>query len=346
MKNIIAIHCTIEEEEKEEGNKQQPDSMKIINAIHCPVCKQIINAQPLLAKDYTVSGETFSIFKCDNCQYGFTHPQPNPNDIGKYYGSPDYSPHANYVKNAVDVLYNIARIFNVKNKVKLVKTFAKAQDHIHIADIGCGNGHFLQQCKKNGMIVQGVEVNHNAIYNTEQKIKQKVFQSVDQLVNLINVNTGGHNDNNTQTKYPNDHKQMLDVITLWHSLEHLYQPINVVQQLLNITKTTGIIIIALPNYLAHDAQVYQQHWAAYDTPRHLSHFTEKTIKFIAEQCDAKLIDTIPMKLDALYVSILSEKYKGKNNAIALINGIAKGMISNYYAKKNNEYSSVIYVLQK
>jgi 2-polyprenyl-3-methyl-5-hydroxy-6-metoxy-1,4-benzoquinol methylase len=320
--------------------------MKEFNSTHCPVCNEIINTQPLLAKDYTVSGETFSIFKCDNCQYGFTHPQPSPDNIGKYYSSKDYSPHANYVKNAVDVLYNVARTFNVKNKVQLVKTVANKQGNINIADIGCGNGHFLQQCKKNGMIVHGVEVNHNARYNTEQKIKQKVFQSVEQLANLINVNTGGHNDNNTQTKYPNDQSQALDVITLWHVLEHLYQPINVLQQLLNITKTTGIIIIALPNYLAHDAQYYQQHWAAYDTPRHLSHFTEKTIKFIAKQCDAKLIDTIPMKLDALYVSILSEKYKGNNNAIALIKGIAKGIQSNRHAKKTGQYSSIVYVLQK
>jgi 2-polyprenyl-3-methyl-5-hydroxy-6-metoxy-1,4-benzoquinol methylase len=347
MKNINAIHCTIEEEEKEEGNKQQPDSMKNINSTHCPVCNEIINTtKPLLAKDYTVSGETFSIFKCNNCQYGFTHPQPNPNDIGKYYSSPDYSPHANYVKNAVDVLYNVARTFNVKKKVELVKTVAKTQHNIHIADIGCGNGHFLYQCKKAGMIVHGVEVNQHARNNTEQKIKQKVFQSVEQLSDLINVNTGGHNDNNTQTKYTNDQSQMLDVITLWHVLEHLYQPKIVLQQLLKIIKPTGIIIIALPNYQAHDAQHYQQHWAAYDTPRHLSHFTKKTITFIAKQCDAKLIDTIPLKLDALYVSILSEKYKGNNNTIALINGIAKGVISNYYAKKNNEYSSVIYVLQK
>jgi 2-polyprenyl-3-methyl-5-hydroxy-6-metoxy-1,4-benzoquinol methylase len=321
--------------------------MKEFNEIHCPVCNEIINTtKPLLAKDYTVSGETFSIFKCTNCQYGFTHPQPSPNDIGKYYSSPDYSPHANYVKNAVDVLYNVARTFNVKNKVQLVKTFAKAQDHINIADIGCGTGHFLYQCKKQGMIVQGVEVNQQAKNITEKRIGQKIFQSVDELINLMSVNMGGQNVNNTQPCYLNDDKQLLDVVTLWHVFEHLYQPKNVVQQLLNVTKTTGIIVIALPNYQAHDAQHYQQHWAAYDTPRHLSHFTEKTITFIAEQCNAQLLDVIPLKLDALYVSILSEKYKGKNNAIALTKGIARGIQSNLHAQKTGQYSSIVYVLQK
>jgi 2-polyprenyl-3-methyl-5-hydroxy-6-metoxy-1,4-benzoquinol methylase len=345
MKNINSTHCTIEEE-KEEGHKQQPDSMKNINSTHCTVCNQIIKDKPLLCKDYTVSGETFSIFKCGNCQYGFTFPQPNPDNIGKYYSSTDYSPHANYVKNVTDVLYNIARTFNVNNKVKLVKTFAKQHDNIRIADIGCGNGHFLQQCKKSGMIVQGVEINQQARNITEQKIKQKVFQSVDQLVNLINVNTGGHNDNNTQPCYLDEQSQTLDVITLWHALEHLYQPINVIQQLLNITKTTGVIIIALPNYQAFDAQYYQQHWAAYDTPRHLSHFTQKTITFIAKQCNAKVVDVLPLKLDALYVSILSEKYKGMNNTVALAKGSITGILSNKHAKKTGQYSSLIYVLAK
>ena len=54
--------------------------------------------------------------------------------------------------------------------------------------------------------------------------------------------------------------------------------------------------------------------------------------------------TIPMKFDAYYVSLLSEKYKsGKMNPIK---SLYRGFVSNWKAKKTNEYSSIIYVLKK
>ena len=52
----------------------------------------------------------------------------------------------------------------------------------------------------------------------------------------------------------------------------------------------------------------------------------------------------PMKFDAYYVSLLSEKYKsGKMNPIK---SFYRGFVSNLKAKRSKEYSSLIYVLKK
>ena len=51
-----------------------------------------------------------------------------------------------------------------------------------------------------------------------------------------------------------------------------------------------------------------------------------------------------MKLDAYYVSMLSEQYMGSK--INLIAGLIQGYKSNETATKNGEYSSLIYILQK
>ena len=59
--------------------------------------------------------------------------------------------------------------------------------------------------------------------------------------------------------------------------------------------------------------------------------------------DLELIESIPMKFDAYYVSLLSEKYLGKKVPYfpALINGLQ----SNLAARKDNNYSSMIFVVK-
>ena len=62
-----------------------------------------------------------------------------------------------------------------------------------------------------------------------------------------------------------------------------------------------------------------------------------------ELSDLKLVEVLPMKFDAFYVSLLSEKYtSGKMNYFkALITGLR----SNKRAKASGGYSSQIYVLK-
>jgi hypothetical protein len=51
---------------------------------------------------------------------------------------------------------------------------------------------------------------------------------------------------------------------------------------------------------------------------------------------------LPMKLDAFYVSILSEKYKGGN----MLSGIWQGLRSNLHAANNfGTYSSQMYIIK-
>jgi hypothetical protein len=95
--------------------------------------------------------------------------------------------------------------------------------------------------------------------------------------------------------------------------------------------------------LSYDAKFYKEFWAGYDVPRHLFHFTQNDIKnLIKDKFVLKQIN--PMYFDSFYVSILSEKYKG--NRYSFISGMLRGCFSNTSALFTNQYSSLIYVLQK
>ena len=107
----------------------------------------------------------------------------------------------------------------------------------------------------------------------------------------------------------------------------------------------GKVIIAVPNLESYDAKHYKKHWAAYDLPIHLYHFSEKTIKNLFEKYNFKLVKTKGMKFDSYYVSLLSEEYKyGKKN---FIKSFIIGSISNLFGLFTKRgFSSTIYVFEK
>ena len=56
----------------------------------------------------------------------------------------------------------------------------------------------------------------------------------------------------------------------------------------------------------------------------------------------EVVEILPMKYDAYYISMISEKYKGGN----IFSGFVNGLKSNFAANsKNNKYSSQVYVIK-
>ncbi len=251
----------------------------------------------------------------------FVNPRPEEKEIGKYYESPDYVSHGASKKNGLNFLYRQIRNFSIKSKFKLVKEQAKGKK---ILDIGCGTGEFIFFCKQNGFDVRGIEPGEKPRSFAQTEYKLEVYE--EDYLNHLTL-------------------QEFDIITLWHVLEHVHLLHERLKKIVEIMNPDGTLIIAVPNCDSWDAQYYGKYWAAYDLPRHLYHFSRETMGILAQKHTLKIDKIIPMKLDAFYISLLSEKYaKGKQNYIrAVINGIR----SNNFAEKNkNNYSSLIFVLKK
>lgn len=136
-----------------------------------------------------------------------------------------------------------------------------------------------------------------------------------------------------------------DVITMWHVLEHVHDLHQYIETFYKILQPNGILVIAVPNYTSYDAELYHQYWAAYDVPRHLYHFSPKSIELLMAAKGLTVNAFKPMWFDSFYVSMLSEQYKnGKGN---LLKAVWNGFISNLKTIGNSKNcSSVIYVIKK
>jgi len=109
-----------------------------------------------------------------------------------------------------------------------------------------------------------------------------------------------------------------------------------------LLKDDGLLVIAVPIINSWDAEKYKDDWAAIDVPRHLYHFTQSTIEKLFCKFGMKIASIHPLKFDAYYISLLSEKLPILKYFKALINGY----YSNYKAKKSSNYSSLIFFIQK
>jgi 2-polyprenyl-3-methyl-5-hydroxy-6-metoxy-1,4-benzoquinol methylase len=287
----------------------------------CLICGSKRFDHFLEVKDLFLTNEIFQLEKCHGCGLLYTIPRPDANALPAYYESVDYTSHNVKERSLKNQLYRIARNFALHRKLKMIEKYVQKG---RILDIGTGTGEFLKHCKDHGWHTTGIELNDGARKKATEEYGLRVLPS-DEFARIENTR--------------------FDVITMWHVLEHLENPEE--QFLLNykMLEKGGLLVMALPNYESWDAFHYKQYWAAYDVPRHLFHFSIESVKLLSEKTGFKLEEHRPLKLDAYYISLLSEKYR--NNRFGYYNALIKGLRSNLAARSGKfGYSSWVYLLSK
>jgi len=284
----------------------------------CPVCGNHIFKEFLKGADLFLTGQEFTIVECNECGFRFTNPRPDKVEILPFYESPDYIAHNTEQGTLLESVYKFVRKYALANKYKIVKAYSQGKD---ILDIGCGTGEFLNYCKGKGLTVTGIEPNPKA-----RKFAADHFS--------IEVKDEDYLDHLPPAGF--------DIITMWHVLEHVHLLDSYFQRISQALKKNGTLIIAVPNSNSWDAKKYKKFWAAYDLPRHLYHFTPATFKKLAEKNNFSLIKIMPLKFDAFYISLLSEKYKTKKQNY--LKGFYNGLRSNFFGGNDGKnYSSLIYI---
>jgi len=267
-------------------------------------------------KDYSVSKEIFELHHNPEYDILITFPKPSLEKLPSYYESDDYISHTDGKRSLFERAYHFIKGIALKNKLKLIN---EQSSKGKILDIGAGTGDFLVVAKNDGWQITGIEPSEKA--------------------KGIAINKGVTFAESLSALESNS----FDIITMWHVLEHVPNLDEYITELKRLIKPSGTIVIAVPNFKSFDANFYGRHWAAFDVPRHIWHFSKTAIEKLFAEKEMKLIQVLPMKFDSFYVSLLSEKYKsGKMN---FIRAFFVGWKSNLSGKKTNEYSSHIYILK-
>jgi 2-polyprenyl-3-methyl-5-hydroxy-6-metoxy-1,4-benzoquinol methylase len=297
----------------------------MIEIHNCPVCNGVNFVPFISCRDHAVSHETFQIIQCLNCSLLLTSPRPANNELGRYYVSSNYISHQKKAQTFLDRIYLLVRQFTLKWKLKLIENNSLHSNRM-LLDFGCGTGEFIRVAKSYRWQTTGVEPSSKARQEALPEISQDILPTLQEI--------------NSDVKF--------DVITLWHVLEHIPDLNDTLHQLKSRLNEHGTLFIAVPNHSSNDGNHYKENWAGYDVPRHLWHFDRHSMKNLIEKNSLVVRKIIPMRLDAYYVAMLSEKYQhnGKLTIPLLIRAMFNASRSNNLAKQDMQYSSLIYVVTK
>ena len=296
--------------------------MALENIEQCPLCNHTVFTPLLVCEDYLSSHERFTIKGCIACSFVFTSPRPDSRSLPAYYDSNHYISHTGKSNGVINFLYLLARKFTLQWKIQLIKQFKK---NISILDYGCGTGELLVACQHQGWQISGLEPSAHARQKASQITGINIADNVDHFKG-----------------------QQFDVITLWHVLEHVMDLRQKISELKKLLKDDGLLFLAVPNCQSPDALFYQEYWAGYDVPRHLWHFTKASMAALLGSQGMTVQCIKPMKLDAYYISLLSEKHKSPNRLrpATFLQGVIRGFLSNRKARSTVNHSSLIYIVAK
>ena len=294
-----------------------------LNINTCPLCGGQQLETALICTDNYASGETFEVVRCAHCGFLMTQNVPVEAEIGKYYDTPDYISHSNTRKGLMNRIYHLVRRFMLARKASLVMRASKLKKGT-LLDYGTGTGYFADAMKHRGWTVKAIEKSSSA----REFAKKNFGLEVERESALKTYKDGA-----------------MDVVTLWHVMEHLEDLNGMWQTFHRILKQQGVLIVAVPNPDSYDARKYGEWWAAYDVPRHLWHFTPSVMQQFGVKHGFILEERYPMPMDAFYVSMLTEKYKGSR--MPFVKGLWTGACAWLHSLgKKERSSSMIYVFRK
>jgi 2-polyprenyl-3-methyl-5-hydroxy-6-metoxy-1,4-benzoquinol methylase len=221
---------------------------------------------------------TWTLVRCPKCHLVWLDPCPVSEDIGKLYER--YASHApperpgRFARFWKDTKSSVmAATLGYKGATPFGKALSRlslfqdvgrgagmwleASSRGKLLDVGCGSGQFLAQMAELEWQVTGVEPDGDAV---------KVAQALG-----LDVRHGMLED----AKLP---ENSFDAVTLHHVIEHVLDPVSVLQSCWRVLKPGGQLIVVAPNVESLSHQRFGSNCFHLDPPRHLIHFSAATLR--------------------------------------------------------------------
>ncbi|MGQ9846694.1 MAG: class I SAM-dependent methyltransferase [Bacteroidales bacterium] len=236
--------------------------------INCPVCNYSDFSFALETKS-TLDNKVFKIYTCNNCVLSITTPLLKPDELTSYYKNYyteiETGGFISFKERLKIIMY---RGLATKNKFLQSFFFALIKNSMQVwlpqpfgnkrvLDVGCGWGRLLDYFKILGWETFGVEPGISA---SERARKKGHTIYTGELLN---------------TKFPSNY---FSAVIFCHSLEHIHNPMEVLEETHRILAPHGLLVIEVPNFRSADASFWGSTWNHLDVPYHLYHWTPQSLK--------------------------------------------------------------------
>jgi SAM-dependent methyltransferase len=217
----------------------------------CPICGAGSPRNWMVAPDrFHGRVAIYRLIRCRSCSLVWLDNPPKPEDLAQHYGS-DYD---DFIASRGEAGIQ-ARWRGPGSVLSRYKTAGS------ILDIGCSSGGFLASIKGPSWKLHGIEISEAMASRARKRTGAEIF-----VGDVLEASFD---------------PEAFDAITCFNLLEHTYQPRAVLDTVWKWLAPGGVFIAYLPNIDSGGARVFQSYWYALEVPRHLFHFSPKSLFYLA-----------------------------------------------------------------
>ena len=205
----------------------------------CPTCSGTAHERVF------ESSNGYDIVRCTECRLVFTDARSAP---------PPETLYAHFDQSKTLALEQVRSSLAVFLRQRAgVVTALKPSGRL--LDYGCGNGAFAHYMSQSGFDAVGLEPFSLGQPRTAERLtllREPLESAAPKLGRF-------------------------DVITMWHVLEHVPRPVELLQKLRGHLADDGVLVVSVPNFESLQSKLFKGGWFHLDPPRHLIHFERDTL---------------------------------------------------------------------
>jgi len=214
----------------------------------CPACGGALFAwRSVPASDPALNPACYQLARCARCHSAVTG-GPVP---GGLYESGAYRP-------GIPRLHASARpVLGLFDRQRLMLARSLAAPPARLLDAGAGRGRFVAAARAAGYDAFGIEPSARG---PVQHVERAGIEDA-------RIEPGS-----------------VDVVTLWHVLEHLDDPAAALDRVASWLRPRGGLLIGVPNLASLQARIGGERWYHLDVPRHRMHYTPAGLEALLRSC--------------------------------------------------------------
>ncbi len=235
----------------------------------CLVCGSDRSLALFRASDrlYHTTTREFTVVRCGECGLVRLDPQPPPAELHLYY--PDnywFSPD----ESTAGKLEESYRRLVLRDHVRFVEQALRGSRAAGpLLDVGCGGGLFLGMMRERGFRVLGLDNSREAAAVAWHRQGTPAVCGLMEHVPFPAGSVAG--------------------LTMFHVLEHLYDPRAYLIAAHNLLARDGRLVIQVPNAASWQFRLLGRSWNGVDVPRHLFDFRDRDMEKLLESCGFEVV---------------------------------------------------------
>jgi len=222
--------------------------------------------------DLTGKPGRFEFTSCDNCGLVYQRRRLTVEHIKLYYEG-DYIAHQSGRRwGALAPLFTYAMGALDRAKVRIVGRYVSLGPSERVLDVGCGSGAFLTHVKRvTGAQCAGVDFIDLST--------RPAFDGVEFHHGLFYEQRVGHD--------------RFDLVTMWHFLEHDYDPQRSLAQARAALKPGGVLVVEVPRLDSLSFRLFRGRWPGLQAPQHTALYDRAHLVDLVEKAGFEVVEHLP-----------------------------------------------------